>query len=146
MAPPPPQTPGPHDPEARLTKVKGGCHLSPHSVPPLFTQSGPGVFGQGARLRGVVLLGVQVGVHYLKRNFLGGREPMDVRQANRDVRRWCLTTAGQRANYHEAPDLDREGCIRSVEHAYSQDGGLAVLFGNLSGAASSRPPASTSRS
>ena len=29
-------------------------------------------------------------------------------------------------------DLDRaEGCIRAKEHAYSQDGGLAVLFGNL---------------
>ena len=29
-------------------------------------------------------------------------------------------------------DLDREnGCIRSKEHAYSQDGGLAVLFGNI---------------
>ncbi|MDX3775324.1 dihydroxy-acid dehydratase [Chromatiaceae bacterium AAb-1] len=29
-------------------------------------------------------------------------------------------------------DDDREnGCIRSLEHAYSQDGGLAVLFGNL---------------
>jgi len=29
-------------------------------------------------------------------------------------------------------DLDRaEGCIRDRAHAYSQDGGLAVLFGNL---------------
>ena len=29
-------------------------------------------------------------------------------------------------------DTDRaEGCIRSVEHAYSQEGGLAVLYGNL---------------
>ena len=29
-------------------------------------------------------------------------------------------------------DLDREnGCIRDLEHAYSKDGGLAVLFGNL---------------
>ena len=29
-------------------------------------------------------------------------------------------------------DLDRKnGCIRNIEHAYSQDGGLAVLFGNL---------------
>jgi dihydroxy-acid dehydratase len=29
-------------------------------------------------------------------------------------------------------DLDRKsGCIRSREHAYSQDGGLAVLYGNL---------------
>ena len=29
-------------------------------------------------------------------------------------------------------DTDREnGCIRSLEHAYTQDGGLAVLFGNI---------------
>ncbi|MDQ6969959.1 MAG: dihydroxy-acid dehydratase [Mariprofundus sp.] len=29
-------------------------------------------------------------------------------------------------------DTDRQtGCIRSVEHAYSQEGGLAVLFGNI---------------
>jgi dihydroxy-acid dehydratase len=29
-------------------------------------------------------------------------------------------------------DTDRaEGCIRSVEHAYSKEGGLAVLYGNL---------------
>jgi len=29
-------------------------------------------------------------------------------------------------------DLDRaNGCIRDIEHAYSQDGGLAVLFGNI---------------
>lgn len=32
----------------------------------------------------------------------------------------------------EALDLDRtSGCIRDIAHAYSQDGGLAVLFGNL---------------
>ncbi|MES9850857.1 MAG: dihydroxy-acid dehydratase [Candidatus Thiodiazotropha sp. L084R] len=31
-----------------------------------------------------------------------------------------------------ALDLDRSaGCIRDLEHAYSKDGGLAVLFGNL---------------
>ena len=31
-----------------------------------------------------------------------------------------------------SPDLDREkGCIREVAHAYSVDGGLAVLYGNL---------------
>ncbi|MDP7603813.1 MAG: dihydroxy-acid dehydratase [Alphaproteobacteria bacterium] len=32
----------------------------------------------------------------------------------------------------DGPDLDREaGCIRDVAHAYSADGGLAVLFGNI---------------
>jgi len=38
----------------------------------------------------------QGGVHYVKRNFLGGREPTTLVQANRDVQRWCLTTAGER--------------------------------------------------
>jgi len=34
--------------------------------------------------------------------------------------------------YYESSDVDREkGCIRAVENAYSQDGGLAVLYGNL---------------
>lgn len=36
------------------------------------------------------------------------------------------------SRYWDAPDLDRvAGCIRSKENAFSQDGGLAVLFGNL---------------
>ena len=39
---------------------------------------------------------------------------------------------GSQSTQYDAADLDRkEGCIRSVEHAYSQDGGLAVLFGNI---------------
>ncbi len=33
---------------------------------------------------------------------------------------------------YDSLDLDREaGCIRSVDNAYSKDGGLAVLYGNL---------------
>lgn len=38
------------------------------------------------------------GVHYVKRNFLGGREATTISQANRDVRVWCMTTAGQRVH------------------------------------------------
>ena len=38
----------------------------------------------------------QGGVHYVKRNFLAGREPTSIRQANRDVVRWVNTTAGNR--------------------------------------------------
>ncbi len=37
----------------------------------------------------------------------------------------------QKARYAELDDDRKNGCIRSVEHAYSQDGGLAVLHGNL---------------
>ena len=36
------------------------------------------------------------------------------------------------SNRYAELDLDRsQGCIRDVEHAYSQDGGLAVLYGNI---------------
>lgn len=38
----------------------------------------------------------QGGVHYVKRNFLGGREPTSLSQANDDVRRWNQQVAGQR--------------------------------------------------
>lgn len=42
-----------------------------------------------------------------------------------------LTLGSQDARYEEF-DLDREtGCIRSIENAYSTDGGLAVLTGNI---------------
>ncbi|MEA3463127.1 MAG: dihydroxy-acid dehydratase [Bacteroidota bacterium] len=42
-----------------------------------------------------------------------------------------LTLGSQDTRYEEF-DLDREtGCIRSIEHAYSKDGGLAVLTGNI---------------
>jgi dihydroxy-acid dehydratase len=42
-----------------------------------------------------------------------------------------LTMGSQESRYKEL-DLDREnGCIRSVDHAYSKDGGLAVLSGNI---------------
>lgn len=41
-------------------------------------------------------------------------------------------TAFSQAKRYKELDLDREeGCIRAKEHAYSQDGGLAVLFGNI---------------
>ena len=39
---------------------------------------------------------------------------------------------GSQDTRYESLDTDREnGCIRSLEHAYTQDGGLAVLFGNI---------------
>lgn len=40
--------------------------------------------------------------------------------------------AFSQAERFDANDLDRSnGCIRDREHAYSQDGGLAVLYGNI---------------
>jgi dihydroxy-acid dehydratase len=39
---------------------------------------------------------------------------------------------GSQATYYDSPDKDRSsGCIRDMEHAYSKDGGLAVLKGNI---------------
>ncbi len=43
----------------------------------------------------------------------------------------CLEAFAQSKRFSSL-DLDREkGCIRSQEYAYSQDGGLAVLYGNM---------------
>jgi transposase len=39
---------------------------------------------------------VESGVHYVKRNFLGGRTATALTQANQDVRHWSETTAGLR--------------------------------------------------
>ena len=55
------------------------------------------------------------------------------------LRRWMSAPAGlysrelgAQHSYYDTPDTDRAaGCIRDVEHAYSRDGGLAVLTGNI---------------
>jgi dihydroxy-acid dehydratase len=42
------------------------------------------------------------------------------------------TEAFSQSNRYDNLDLDREkGCIRDIEHPYSADGGLAVLYGNF---------------
>ncbi len=42
------------------------------------------------------------------------------------------TEMGSQNEYYEKLDLDRaNGCIRDIDHAYTKDGGLAVLFGNI---------------
>ena len=39
---------------------------------------------------------------------------------------------GAQETYYESYDTDRaNGCIRDIEHAYTKDGGMAVLFGNI---------------
>ena len=42
------------------------------------------------------------------------------------------TELGAQECYYKSFDTDRtNGCIRDIEHAYTKDGGLAVLFGNI---------------
>lgn len=42
------------------------------------------------------------------------------------------TVMGSQCARWESLDTDREnGCIRDIEHAYTKDGGMAVLFGNI---------------
>ena len=59
-----------------------------------------------------------------------------------DVDAWRIYTSapankfniqlGSQSTYYQALDSDRSnGCIRDLEHAYSKDGGLAVLKGNI---------------
>jgi dihydroxy-acid dehydratase len=65
----------------------------------------------------------------------------DIRQTNsEEVRKFYLAAPGRKISikafeqesYYPSLDLDRSnGCVRDIEHAYSQDGGLAVLKGNI---------------
>lgn len=41
-------------------------------------------------------------------------------------------TLGSQSNTYPTLDKDREhGCTRDIEHAYTKDGGMAILFGNI---------------
>jgi len=65
----------------------------------------------------------------------------DVRRTgNDDVKKFYTAAPGRQRmlqafgqdSYYDDLDVDRAGgCIRDLDHAYSQDGGLAVLFGNI---------------
>lgn len=46
-------------------------------------------------------------------------------------RKFTTTMGSQDAQWKTLDDNRAEGCIRDLEHAYSKDGGLAVLFGNI---------------
>jgi len=68
-------------------------------------------------------------------------EQWDIRRTkNENVKRFYeaspgyipTTVAFSQNNRYESVDTDREkGTIRDIDHAYSKDGGLAVLYGNL---------------
>ena len=66
----------------------------------------------------------------------------NINQEEVDVDAWRIYTSapankfniqlGSQKTYYQALDTDRaNGCIRDLEHAYSKDGGLAVLKGNI---------------
>ncbi|MCP5372717.1 MAG: dihydroxy-acid dehydratase, partial [Hyphomicrobiales bacterium] len=65
----------------------------------------------------------------------------DVRRANDEaVHKFYMAAPGgvatteafSQSKRYNALDLDREaGCVRDLDHAYSSEGGLAVLYGNL---------------
>ena len=69
-----------------------------------------------------------------------GLAKWDVAGGDEEAMRFYRAAPGNRPNLeafsqdarYAALDLDREaGCIRDRDHAYSQDGGLAVLYGNI---------------
>lgn len=61
---------------------------------------------------------VERGVDYVKQNFLAGRGELSLAQANRLVREWCLTTAGQRI--HGTTRQQPLACFEQTERAALQ--------------------------
>ena len=44
---------------------------------------------------------------------------------------FCNELGAQQCTYDTLDTDRREGCIRSLEHAYTRDGGMAILYGNI---------------
>ena len=68
-------------------------------------------------------------------DIMGGKAVPEAREIFRSApaMKRSLIMGSQNSMYKEL-DTDREnGCIRSVQHSYSRDGGLAVLYGNIAG-------------
>ena len=72
----------------------------------------------------------------------GAMAKYDITRGDADAEALCIyrsapgrrfsTVMGSQDSEWETLDTDRvSGCIRSLEHAYTKDGGLAVLFGNI---------------
>ena len=99
-----------------------------------------GVIGILAELNRAGLLNPNV-PHVAGSSLAAVLEQWDIKtSSNEDARQMYLagpagirTTQAfsQNCRYPTLDDDREQGCIRSKEHAYSQDGGLAVLFGNL---------------
>jgi len=74
-------------------------------------------------------LGEAIAVHDVRRETASPQAKARSLAAPGGVR---TTVAFSQDKYFAHADLDREhGCIRDVTHAYSKDGGLAVLYGNI---------------
>ena len=79
--------------------------------------------------------GDSIGAQVRENDIRGGYPELSAAAAERALAapggRFCLEGFSQSSMY-DSPDTDvADGCIRDVAHAYSSDGGLCVLFGNL---------------
>src|ERR1700743_1029169 len=97
----------------------------------------PGILGEldrgGLLNRDVAMVHAPSLEHALSRN--------DIKRSNSNATRefFCAAPGGvptqvafsQDSRYERLDDDREKGVIRDVEHAFSQDGGLAVLYGNL---------------
>ncbi len=77
----------------------------------------------------------------IRRYAITGNESLKTKEGD-DLSPWEIYTSapaggfcnrlGAQETYYPTLDTDRaEGCIRDIEHAYTKDGGMAVLFGNI---------------
>ncbi len=100
-----------------------------------------GIFAILGELDRAGLLNTQVGTVHTP-TLKEALDKNDIRRptTDDDARQWAkaapggvrTTVAFSQDKYFDSTDDDeKNGCIRDVEHAYSKDGGLAVLYGNI---------------
>ena len=90
-----------------------------------------GLIDTGVRRVDGLSLGQALDRYDIKRSGVSREALALYRSAPAGTGRRNLIMGSQDTMYDEL-DLDREsGCIRDLEHCYSKDGGLAILFGNI---------------
>jgi len=123
-------------------KIPNICKVSPSSsyhIQDVNRAGGiPGILGELARAGLIDTTVSRIDYHTLGQaladwDILGGSAHAEAWEVFRSAPSLIRSTeSGFNTMLYEKADTDREkGCIRNIENAYSKDGGLAVLYGNI---------------
>ncbi|MFN8209881.1 MAG: dihydroxy-acid dehydratase [Bacteroidales bacterium] len=123
-------------------KIPNICKVSPSSsyhIQDVNRAGGiPGILGELARAGLIDTTVSRIDYHTLGQaladwDILGGSAHAEAWEVFRSAPSLIRSTeSGFNTMLYEKADTDREkGCIRNIENAYSNDGGLAVLYGNI---------------
>ena len=130
-----------HDIEVLSKKVPNICKVAPSSEYHIENvHRAGGIMAILAELDRIGLINRQVPTVHSENIFTAIEKYDVITNQDKNIHKFYSSAIGgvrtskafSQDNYYQELDLDRkQGCIRNKEHAHMQDGGLAILFGNI---------------